>query len=52
MYLFISLLYMFRATQCSSSGELVISIIISISIISIIINIISSSDYLINGKSA
>jgi len=26
MYLFISLLYMFRATQCSSSGESTVSI--------------------------
>jgi len=26
MYLFISLLYMFRATQCSSSGESIVSI--------------------------
>jgi len=25
-YLFISLLYMFRATQCSSSGESIVSI--------------------------
>jgi hypothetical protein len=26
IYLFISLLYMFRATQCSSSGESIVSI--------------------------
>jgi len=26
MYLFISLLYMFRVTQCSSSGESIVSI--------------------------